>query len=59
MKDSFCLTLSIGITVMYVNFGIPKIINFLFGTYGKLVILGVTILNHIMVNIVIFFVFGC
>ena len=31
------------------NFGTPKIINFPFGTNGKLLILGVPILKHITV----------
>ena len=36
-------------TVMCLNFGTPKIINFPFGTNGKLIILGVPIMKHIMV----------
>ena len=34
------------ITVRCLNFGTPKIINFPFGTNGKLIILGVPILTH-------------
>ena len=36
--------------VIYLNFGTPKIMNFPFGTNGKLIILGVPILKHIRVN---------
>ena len=34
---------------MLLNFGTPKIINFPFGTNGKLIFVGVPILKHIMV----------
>ena len=33
------------------NFGTPKIVNFPFGTIGKLIILSVPILKHIMVQV--------
>ena len=36
---------------MCLNFGIPKLINFPFGTNGKSIILGVPILEHIKVYI--------
>ena len=36
-------------TVMCLNYGTPRIINFPFGTNGKLIILGVPILKHIMI----------
>ena len=35
---------------MCLNFGIPKNNYFTFGTNGKIIILGVPILQHIMVN---------
>ena len=34
---------------MCLNIGIPKILNFPFGTNGKLMVLGVPILKHIKV----------
>ena len=36
-------------TVMCLSIGTPKIINFPFGTNGKLIILGVPIFKHIRV----------
>ena len=52
------------ITLMCLNFGTLKIINFPFGTNGKLIVLGVPILTHIMVvtllqnSIEYFYVYG-
>ena len=35
---------------MSLNIGTPKTINFPFGTNGKLIVLGVPVLKHIMVD---------
>ena len=36
---------------MSLNFGTPKIVNFVFGTNGNLLFIGVPILKHITVRL--------